>query len=473
MVSVIFLCFGKSFSYNKPTYRKKKEKTMNRPPIEHELTSSDQENATFLFNLQKRLSTDSSSIDSLFSELLQNIPRERRRSKLVKLGGDYLHSAYQRHIIISQLQNTTSTHLTLFNWWLFLRFDMKHTFVQVSRLFDQLQLSAPHWSEIKSSFRKLDTLYSDFQFRFQKLDFTAKENWQKSAQPILVQHIRQAFTRGMRESILNAPFNEVIGIRPILAQTTANELVSLLQAEKIPARLSRRTEYGVICHRHSPLRESSAYKNELFNFLDEADELLLELIFPFIGNHNCFVNNPAPFFPVALNDLCQYETQLRNVVNGPASTPKKVPIFTSLDYTELGESTQPAQLFDSVIHFAIDSQSGFIAQNPLFKNNITPDFIEKNGETIRQQLEFCASRVKNGGYLLFSSHSVLPAETDLLISDFLARHPEFHAQSLQDELLKNYKRTCFTPFGFTTAPYVKQMNGVFLSVMQKNENAAA
>ncbi|MCK5738283.1 hypothetical protein KAH55_03845, partial [bacterium] len=62
---------------------------MNRRPIEHEISPADHENAEFIFNLQQGLATDLTAIDSLFSELLKNISRERRRSKLVKLGGNF------------------------------------------------------------------------------------------------------------------------------------------------------------------------------------------------------------------------------------------------------------------------------------------------------------------------------------------------------------------------------------------------
>ncbi|MCK5738046.1 hypothetical protein KAH55_02650, partial [bacterium] len=254
----------------------------------------------------------------------------------------------------------------------------------------------------------------------------------------------------------------------------ADELIAALEAEDIPARISRRTERGVICQRHSPLHESAAFKNKLFGFLDESDELLLELILPYIGRHNTIANNLIPFFSSALKDLCQYETKLSNVVNGSASTPESAPEFISLAFPDLRKNSAltTSHLFDSVILIANDSQSGFMAQNPSLKNTISPDFVKKNGAANHQQLDFCAPLVKNGGYLIFSSHSVLPVETDLIISDFLSRHPEFESQMLQDELLKNYKRTCFTPYGFSTAPYAKQMNGVFLSVMQKKDKKA-
>ena len=438
--------------------------------IGHELSSTDHENANFIFNLQKKINTHTKSIDSLFSELLKDTSRARRRAKLIKLGGSYLNSAYQRHVIISQNQAMDSLFSDIFNWWLFLRFEMNHTFVQVSRLFDYLNLTTPQWPEIKSAFRKLDSRYSDYQFRFRKLDFSTMENWEKSAQPVLVQHIRRSFSRGLREAILNPPFSEVIGIRPVLTQTTAEQLVSILETEDIPARLSRRTDYGVICQRHSSLHETTAFKNKLFDYLDEADELFLELISPYIGQHNGIAGNLIPHILSVMTDQYHYETKLTDVVNGRISTLENMPVFTNL-FELLSDETPPtSHRFDSVIITANDSQCGFIARNPLFKYNIAPDYFEKNEAAIRQQLDFCAPLVKKDKYLIFYSHSVLPIETELIISAFLSRHPEFEPQRLQDELLQNYNRNCFTPNGFTTAPYLKQMNGLFLSVMKRKDN---
>ena len=69
--------------------------------------------------------------------------------------------------------------------------------------------------------------------------------------------------------------------------------------------------------------------------------------------------------------------------------------------------------------------TGMFSRLPSFKWRLSPRSIERMADIQWQMLENCASHVKSGGALIYSTSSITVEENELLVEKFLKWHPEF------------------------------------------------
>jgi 16S rRNA (cytosine967-C5)-methyltransferase len=91
---------------------------------------------------------------------------------------------------------------------------------------------------------------------------------------------------------------------------------------------------------------------------------------------------------------------------------------------------EDAGTFDCVLLDAPCSGLGVIRRKPDLKWNKLPGDVEEITAIQRDLLETVASHVRPGGVLVYSTCTVIPEENELMVRDFLARHPEFMGESL-------------------------------------------
>jgi 16S rRNA (cytosine967-C5)-methyltransferase len=69
--------------------------------------------------------------------------------------------------------------------------------------------------------------------------------------------------------------------------------------------------------------------------------------------------------------------------------------------------------------------TGIFSRLPSFKWRLSPRSIDRMADIQWQMLDNCASRVKSGGALIYSTSSITVEENELLVEKFLKWHPEF------------------------------------------------
>jgi 16S rRNA (cytosine967-C5)-methyltransferase len=69
--------------------------------------------------------------------------------------------------------------------------------------------------------------------------------------------------------------------------------------------------------------------------------------------------------------------------------------------------------------------TGMFSRLPSFKWRLSPRSIDRMADIQWQMLDNCASHVKSGGFLFYSTSSITVEENELLIEKFLKWHPEF------------------------------------------------
>ncbi|MDX2478893.1 MAG: 16S rRNA (cytosine(967)-C(5))-methyltransferase RsmB [Desulfuromusa sp.] len=103
------------------------------------------------------------------------------------------------------------------------------------------------------------------------------------------------------------------------------------------------------------------------------------------------------------------------------------------DLTEFPDFLEP-QSFDRILLDAPCSGLGVLRRNPEGRWNKSPVNIRELAVLQRQILECVAPLVKTGGKVLYSVCTFSHAETDAIIDNFLADHPEFELENLADRV---------------------------------------
>jgi 16S rRNA (cytosine967-C5)-methyltransferase len=93
--------------------------------------------------------------------------------------------------------------------------------------------------------------------------------------------------------------------------------------------------------------------------------------------------------------------------------------------------------FDRVLVDAPCSGLGTLRRNPDLKWRQTAADVEELVQKQASILASAAKLVRPGGRLVYATCSILPAENDAIVNDFLASHPEFRLRSAQEELTAN------------------------------------
>lgn len=80
------------------------------------------------------------------------------------------------------------------------------------------------------------------------------------------------------------------------------------------------------------------------------------------------------------------------------------------------------------------TSTGVFGKQPSAKWRLTPRSIDKMAEIQWRMINKCAERVKAGGVLTYSTCSITVEENEMVIEQFLKRHPEFALAEIQPKL---------------------------------------
>ena len=126
--------------------------------------------------------------------------------------------------------------------------------------------------------------------------------------------------------------------------------------------------------------------------------------------------------------------------------------------------------FDRFIIDAPCSGSGTWRRAPDAKFRLTPSMLKKLNQTQSELLELAAPKTKIGGRIIYITCSVLQAENEDRINDFLQKHSEFSLLNISQ--LWNQKIS--TPYPHSNSymlrmsPLSTNTDGFFISILQKN-----
>ncbi len=123
--------------------------------------------------------------------------------------------------------------------------------------------------------------------------------------------------------------------------------------------------------------------------------------------------------------------------------------------------------FSSVLLDAPCTGSGTVRRHPEIRWRIGSSDISRMQKIQRQLLEVLCGLVDEGGYFLYSTCSTEPEETDQVICEFLASHPEFRLQEIRGDGLN---AGWVTSNGyFCTWPGAVEEDGFFAALLRRSK----
>ncbi len=120
--------------------------------------------------------------------------------------------------------------------------------------------------------------------------------------------------------------------------------------------------------------------------------------------------------------------------------------------------------FDAVLCDAPCSGLGVVNDNPDIKLNRTKENVAELNSTQYSILDTVKKYVKKGGYLYYSTCSVLKCENDEIIKRFLKENENFKISEI-DSKLEHVK----TPYGLQYLPHLSGGLGFFVTALKKGE----
>jgi len=127
----------------------------------------------------------------------------------------------------------------------------------------------------------------------------------------------------------------------------------------------------------------------------------------------------------------------------------------------------PEGAFDIVLVDAPCSGSGTWRRQPELKWRLTPQRLEEYGRTQDQLLEAAVSRVRAGGWLVYATCSVLPAENEDRIAQFLGNNPSFVVVPVRDSRQAVTPKQQASAF-FVATPRRTSTDGFFAAILARS-----
>lgn len=128
---------------------------------------------------------------------------------------------------------------------------------------------------------------------------------------------------------------------------------------------------------------------------------------------------------------------------------------------------KPNAFFDAVLVDAPCSGLGVLRRSPDIKLRITEADIKDLAKKQSALLENLSGQVKKGGHLVYSVCSFEPEETDLIIKNFLKKHPEFKVENANEYLPETCAPLTDKDGFLRTFPHKHNSDGFFAARLKK------
>jgi 16S rRNA (cytosine967-C5)-methyltransferase len=161
------------------------------------------------------------------------------------------------------------------------------------------------------------------------------------------------------------------------------------------------------------------------------------------------------------------------------ATPRLERIRENLDRLGLtanvveGDAREPEQWagglkFDRILLDAPCSATGVIRRHPDIRYLREPNDIEAFANTQRELLASLWTVLKPGGRLLYSTCSVLRAENEAVVADFLGKHPEAQVTTLDEHSLAEIASPAGGGLGYQLLPGTAATDGFYYALMTRD-----
>ena len=111
------------------------------------------------------------------------------------------------------------------------------------------------------------------------------------------------------------------------------------------------------------------------------------------------------------------------------------------------------------------SSTGLFWREPMYKQMIKPRHVKMFAKLQAKMLDSIASQVKPGGYIIYSTCSLTLEENELLIEDFLKKHPDYELSEVDPELGSPALRGL--EYARRLYPHRDYCNGFFLAKLRR------
>ncbi len=134
------------------------------------------------------------------------------------------------------------------------------------------------------------------------------------------------------------------------------------------------------------------------------------------------------------------------------------------DATQLKEDL--ISTMDAVMLDAPCSGLGVMDNKPDIKYRATAESVKELSDIQRKLLDTCCQYVKRGGYLVYSTCSILPEENALQVKKFLEKHPEFKMAMLPKGM-PDVAQQHYGEDGLQILPHRDKMEGFYIAKMRR------
>lgn len=121
---------------------------------------------------------------------------------------------------------------------------------------------------------------------------------------------------------------------------------------------------------------------------------------------------------------------------------------------------------DAVMLDAPCSGLGVMDNKPDIKYRASAESVKELTEIQEKLLDTCCQYVKRGGYMVYSTCSMLPEENEMQVKAFLERHPDFKLAPLPVSVPERF-RALYGENGLQLLPHRDEIEGFFIAKMRR------